>query len=307
MTTLTKQIDDYLKFCEDQKRLDKKTIKAYRIDLTQFASHSASYDVQLTKTCITDYIVKVHETYKVKSAKRKIAALRAFLNHLEFEELIESNPLAKFRLSFREPVVLPKSLPLKTVKKLLNAAHRAIDHSDTASAYTRRSISRDVAVLELLFATGLRISELCSICDSEINLREGFVKVYGKGARERMVFIANRDVLRALREYRALFIEQINITGYFFINKLGKRLSEQSVRTMITKYAEQAKIREHVTPHTLRHSFATLLLEEDVDIRYIQGVLGHSSITTTQIYTHVSMSMQRRIMTRKHPRNKVQI
>jgi len=303
MTTLNRHITDYLSFCEHQKKLSEKTIKAYKIDLAQFAEHAGEYPLPPTKICITDYVLKLHERYKPKSAKRKIAALRAFFNYLEFEEKIEDNPINKLRLGFREPQTLPKSLSLKTIKKLLHTAH--IAQETAKSDYQHKAASRNIAVLELLFATGLRVSELCSITAPHINLREGYVKVQGKGSRERVVFIANQEVLQALRQYQKLFLPQINCTGWFFVNKLSQKLSEESVRVMLQSYANLAKIPEHITPHMIRHSFATLLLEEDVDIRYIQSILGHSSITTTQIYTHVSLGKQRKIMMKKHPRNKV--
>jgi integrase/recombinase XerD len=166
---------------------------------------------------------------------------------------------------------------------------------------------KNIAVLELLFSTGLRVSELCSIKSSDIDLKIGFVKVWGKGAKERIVFISNQETLSSLRKYKTGFSEQIESTGWFFVNRLGRKLTEQSVRDTIKLHAKLAKISEHITPHMLRHSFATLMLEEDVDIRYIQSILGHSSISTTQIYTYVSLNKQKNIMKKKHPRNRISI
>ena len=129
----------------------------------------------------------------------------------------------------------------------------------------------------------------------------------GKGAKERMLQIGNKCVLSALQVYRDSFEYQIIKSNAFFVNRLGNQLSEQSVRFMIVKYAAAAGIDLHITPHMFRHSFATFLLEEDVDIRYIQRLLGHSSITTTQIYTHVTAKKERDILLSKHPRNKLSI
>lgn len=164
---------------------------------------------------------------------------------------------------------------------------------------------RDVAILELLFATGMRISELCSLHTDDIDLIEGSVKIYGKGAKERLIQICNQNVLIALRNYVGCWNDKIQTSNHFFLNRLGNPLSDQSVRYMIQKYCGQAGISLHITPHMFRHSFATFLLEEDVDLRYIQHLLGHSSITTTQIYTHVTLKKQRDILTYKHPRNKL--
>lgn len=141
----------------------------------------------------------------------------------------------------------------------------------------------------------------------QINFNDYIIKIYGKGSKERLIQICNKNVQRLMDEYRNEFYFELNNYNYFFINRLNNRLSEQSVRNMIADYTEKAKIQLHITPHMFRHSFATLLLEEDVDIRYIQQMLGHSSITTTQIYTHTSINKQKDILTVKHPRNKIDI
>jgi len=305
MNNLPELTKMYLHDCEYRKKLNHKTVKAYRIDLQQFHLFCISRTDPFSKQAITDYIESLHVQYKPRTAKRKIACLRAFVNYLVFEELIEGNPLDKVQMHFKEALVLPRALPLKAIQKLLYTAHKASNFQKTESAY--RNVVRDVAVLELLFASGLRVSELCSIQKEDIDLREGYVRVNGKGARERYVYISNAEVLSALRQYKKLFQKSIEEIGWFFVNRLGNRLGEQSVRTLIHNYAYLAKLNNHVTPHMIRHSFATLMLEEDVDIRYIQSILGHSSITTTQIYTHVSTSKQRKIMSRKHPRNRLQM
>ena len=305
MNHLQSQIEGYLNYCQNQKRLSSKTIKAYQIDLKQFEHYTLAGYEPLSKNSILNYLQVLHNQYKPKSVKRKIAVIKAFINYLSFEDQIESNPIDKIRLDFREPKVLPKVLPLNAVRKLLRQAHKLLEESQSHFQYI--SYLRNWAILELLFSTGLRVSELCSITPYDMDLKTGFVKVQGKGAKERIIFISNTETLSALRQYRKELSVQINESGYLFINRIGKRFSEQSVRSMINDYAQMAKIPEHVTPHMLRHSFATLMLEEDVDIRYIQTILGHSSISTTQIYTHVSLGKQRSIMKKKHPRNRITI
>ena len=161
---------------------------------------------------------------------------------------------------------------------------------------------RDAAVAELLFATGMRISELCTLKSEDVNLYDGTILIYGKGDKERRIQIANDAVISILEEYKTDFKTEIKSCNHFFANQSGKALSDQSVRRMINKYSSLAGIDLHITPHMFRHTFATSLLEADVDIRYIQEMLGHSSINVTEIYTHVAVAKQRDILNTKHPR-----
>ena len=146
------------------------------------------------------------------------------------------------------------------------------------------------------------ISELCTLKNEDVNLYEGIILIYGKGDKERRIQIGNDAVIHILEEYKNDFQTEIDSCKHFFANQSGKALSDQSVRRMINKYTSLAAIDLHITPHMFRHTFATSLLEADVDIRYIQEMLGHSSINVTEIYTHVAMSKQRDILTTKHPR-----
>ena len=161
---------------------------------------------------------------------------------------------------------------------------------------------RDIAVIELLFATGIRISELCSLHAADVNLYDRTLLIYGKGSKERRLQIGNENVVQILMEYKNAFLSEIQDCNHFFVSQTGDALSDQSVRRMIKKYSSLAGIELHITPHMFRHTFATSLLEADVDIRYIQEMLGHSSINITEIYTHVAMAKQRDILTTKHPR-----
>lgn len=306
---LYQYVSEYLAFCKSQKNLDDKTISAYRIDLGQFGVYleEMKYSMEvgdISRMIITDYIAKLHEIYKPRSAKRKIASMKAFFSYLEYEEILECNPFSKIKARFKEPELLPRTISVPSLQRLLSEAYRQKESAGN-TAYQNRIACRDVAVLELLFSTGLRVSELCSLKKCNINLIQGTLRIYGKGAKERMIYLANREVRDALLEYYKNFSEWIENGELFFYNRMGKRLSEQSVRFMIRRYVEAAGLSEHITPHMFRHTFATLLLEEDVDIRYIQQILGHSSITTTQIYTHVAMEKQRCILTEHHPRNRL--
>ena len=301
MENLQTHIANYLEYCGTQKRLDEKTLKAYRIDLRQFSEQTSSQEItDITSETLEAYIAKLHQLYKPKTVKRKIASVKALFHYLEYKDIIDRNPFNKIQVRFREPVILPKTIPLHTVETFLTTIYK--QRSNAKTDYQKRNALRDAAVAELLFATGMRISELCTLKNEDVNLYEGIILIYGKGDKERRIQIGNDAVIHILEEYKNDFQTEIDSCKHFFANQSGKALSDQSVRRMINKYTSLAAIDLHITPHMFRHTFATSLLEADVDIRYIQEMLGHSSINVTEIYTHVAMSKQKDILTTKHPR-----
>lgn len=153
----------------------------------------------------------------------------------------------------------------------------------------------------------MRISELCALRPDDINLCDGTILIYGKESKERRIQLGSKAVIALLNKYHTEFHNQIHHCHHFFANQNGTPLSDQSVRRMIKKYCSLAAIEMHITPHMFRHTFATRLLEADVDIRYIQEMLGHSSINITEIYTHVAVAKQRDILVSKHPRKDFKI
>ncbi len=301
MKPLEQHILDYLNFCTSQKRLDAKTLKAYKIDLSQFSQLIPVDDVsQITINSLESFIAILHQTYKPKTAKRKIASVKAFFHYLEYKDIILTNPFNKMQIRFREPVILPKTIPLHTLEQFLKTIYNC--HAEASTDYSHKKTLQDIAIIELLFATGIRISELCSLKNTDVNLFDYTILIYGKGAKERRLQIANNDVIEILQRYRCLFQAEIQASKYFFPSPHGTPVSDQSIRRMIKKYASLAGTDLTITPHMFRHTFATSLLEADVDIRYIQEMLGHSSINVTEIYTHVTTSKQKDILRNKHPR-----
>lgn len=301
MNTLKDYISEYLNYCEYRKQLNFKTIKAYKIDLNQYNSFCLDISDPFSKKAVDSYITELFKHYKSKSVKRKIASLKAFFHYLEYTEFLAQNPFDKLDVYFREAKLLPKTISFHSIQKFLSVLYA--QKMQTVSAYQFKCCLRDIAVIELLFATGMRISELCSLKPSDIDLENNTVLIYGKGSKERILQFGNCEVISALATYQSTFKADISACGYFFVNKRKQKLSDQSVRFMINRYAALAGIEQHITPHMFRHSLATLLLEQDVDIRYIQKMLGHSSISTTEIYTHVSSAKQKDILVNKHPRN----
>ena len=301
MNLLETHIENYLSFCKSQKCLDEKTLKAYRIDLAQFSNVLNEQNISnISVESLESFIAFLHQTYKPKTAKRKIASIKAFYHYLEYKDIVLINPFNKLQIKFREPVILPKTIPLYTLERFLKTIYTC--HAEANTIYQQQKTLQDIAIIELLFSTGIRISELCSLKASDVNLLDHTILIFGKGAKERRLQIGNDDVIQILMEYQRCFQDKIQASNSFFVNQRGEIVSDQAIRRMIKKYASLAGIDMHITPHMFRHTFATSLLESDVDIRYIQEMLGHSSINITEIYTHVTTSKQKDILRTKHPR-----
>ena len=296
-------LESYICYCKYQKNLNNKTLKAYRIDLMQFFSWVSPYDAYVSSTHIELYIEHLAKAYKTSTVKRKIAAIKSFYQYLIYKEYLEHSPFEKLQVHLRQERLLPRTIDNYTLSRIFSAAYSDLRESQSNNHYFVSM--RDVAVLELLFATGVRVSELCSITCENLNLQNQVVLIKGKGSKERCIYISSPPVISALASYSALRTTIDSPDPYFFLNRDKHRLSEQSVRRIICRYTPTDAA--HYTPHMFRHSFATLLLEENVDIRYIQTMLGHSSINVTEIYTHVTMSKQKDILESKHPRKNMNI
>lgn len=191
MFNLIEQVKNFLIHCEFSKKLNSKTIKAYSIDLKQFTAFSSK---AFDKAHLSEYIVELHRKYKPKTVKRKIACLKAFSNFLIYEDIIGENPFAKIKTTFKEPLILPKIIPLEIIQRILICAYGKLEQKNTE--HHKKEIIRDIAVLELLFATGARVSEICTLKISTVDLLNCSVKIYGKGSRERIIQIENPDVYK---------------------------------------------------------------------------------------------------------------
>jgi integrase/recombinase XerD len=307
---LQEAVSQFLFHCRYEKNLSPKTLKAYSIDLRQLTEFlAANLEIStlaaVDKVALRAYIKSLFGPLKEKSIKRKVATLKALFHFLEREDVIAVNPFRKMDVRIKETRRLPRTISLADLKRLFKHLYRLKhDHPDPDS-YAYKAVVRDIAVLETLFATGARVAEVCNLADGDVDLRRGRVKILGKGGRERMLQLCDEEALTAMRDYRGLWREEVEKNGFFFHNRLGGRLSEQSVRVGLRRYSAGAGVEGKVTPHMLRHSVATMLLEEGVDIRYIQSLLGHSSITTTQIYTEVGEGQYRRVLTARHPRRRL--
>ena len=236
--------------------------------------------------------------YKKSTVARKIASIRTFYKFLFRENKVDTNP-AQNLISPKRPKSLPKFLSLDEVEEILNNINIG-----TPTGYRNR------AILELLWASGMRISELSNLNFGDLNLENNEITVFGKGAKERIILITDRaksylekyiDFARPLVA-KGYELEPISDSVPVFINKTGYRLQPRMIRNVINEIVEKIELPKHVTPHMFRHSFATHLIENGADLRVVQELLGHASISNTQIYTHISMQHIKDVYEETHPR-----
>lgn len=286
-----KLISTYLDYCKTHKRLSSHTIRAYKNDLMQF--YNSNYDN------VESYIEHLtRSNIKTNTLRRKIACMKVFYNYLKYQNIIEENPFNQLRFQFRTEKILPKTIPYDILKNIFLYLEQRVVISKTD--YQKQKAERNLLIISLLLSTGIRISELCHIHLKDINLSNKTLHIIGKGKKERILFLGDQKTFNLLETYINKTRNESN--DFLFPGKHSpKPLSEQSVRLILKRIVEQNSLSRTITPHMFRHSFATMLLDNDVDIRYIQQILGHSSISVTQIYTHVSHSKQKEILSSFNP------
>ena len=296
-TAVEQVISDFLFHCQYEKNLNEKTIYAYRSDLYMFKRYihelypSVVFE-QVSKDMLKTYLQHI-STYKPKTVKRKLASLKALFNYYDFEHDDFLNPFRKLRIRFKEPYVLPTVMTCNEVKEILKYLYKLrADNPDTGD-YAYKAQTRDIAVVELLFATGIRVSELCELSCDAVDLKQATIKVFGKGSKERVIQICSVEVLKILRQYQRLFAP----SECFFINRLGNRLSSQSVRLLIKRCREETGIGKKITPHVARHTFGTTVtLANNVPLQDVSVMLGHASTRMTQHYARVMNSSLKEAM-----------
>lgn len=279
MNKLGRKIKAYLERCRVVRRLSEHTIDAYENDLAQF---SASLSGQpLTPTIIRDRLSKMAEDPKwaPTTVRRKIASVRAFLRATD--EALALETFGSWKLKIRTPLRLPKAIAKTALATLLRSARAPNVPSSVIEDTT-------YVCLSLLASTGLRVSELCAVNLCDVRPATGEIAVLGKGSRERIAIIANQRVRKLLETYIHDLSYRDDASAALFQNSRGRRLTPQCLRIRLHSLSKSSRLGQRVTPHMLRHTAATLLLEGGVDMRFVQRLLGHASIATTQIYTHVS-------------------
>ncbi|NQT46799.1 MAG: tyrosine recombinase XerC [Candidatus Omnitrophica bacterium] len=289
---MNRYIDKFLTYLKIEKNASPHTITNYSIDLKIFSDFVKDKELsQIDHIVLRSFLAHLrNKSYSKKTIARRLSALRSFFKFLYREGLIKANPVAI--ISTPKPDrKLPIFLGEDEVARLLDIAH----DKDAEGL-------RDRAVMETLYSTGMRVGELVSIDVDDIDFISGVIKVLGKGRKERIAPIGDR-ALRSIREYmERRGVKSLKTPKGLFLNKRGTRLSDRSVRRILEKYIRKASLRSGVSPHTLRHSFATHLLNRGVDLRTVQELLGHMNLSTTQIYTHVTTEKMRSTYDKAHPR-----
>lgn len=293
-------ISRFLRYLKVERNSSELTIKSYREDLSILAEYlhdtigGTLSPAQITTLHLRKYVSALHEAgYAKTSVSRRLASLRSFFRFTQREGLTESNPAKPLRNPRRERK-LPHFLSGDEIGKLLNAP--PID--DPLGL-------RDRAMLETLYSAGLRVSELVGINVEDLDFEDGLVRVRGKGKRERLAPLGSfavKAIKRWLKRRKLASSEPRGNNAPVFLNKFGKRLTTRSVARMLEKYLKLTGLDQRTSPHTLRHSFATHLLDRGADIRSVQELLGHKSLVTTQIYTHISTAGLKKAYEAAHPR-----
>jgi integrase/recombinase XerD len=273
------------------------------LDLRRFSSFVTKGDssrliVELDRLAISDFL-KSLDGLKARTIRRKLATLKSLFAYLERECHIESSPIHRLRLQVRVGRQLPRSTSLESIKSLLAVIRKQL--KDTTHSYQRRVLIRDLAIFETLFLSGMRVGELSHLRVQAVNLETQSILISGKGNRERKIPLCSKPTALAVMHHMQANSRN-HPDAFLFINRCGVRLSEQSIRTSLHRYAKDAGLGT-ITPHMIRHTVATLLLARGAHLRSIQILLGHSSIATTTLYTHVDDSAQREILSALHPRN----
>ncbi|HEV8241650.1 MAG TPA: tyrosine-type recombinase/integrase [Thermoanaerobaculia bacterium] len=311
---LSEAVAQFLGHCRYERNLSAHTIRAYGGDLrefVEFAHRNELSDLTAVSTeHIRSYLSWLLDSGRLAptSVRRRAATLRALFSWLEDQALLDDSPLQRLRIRIRIPKRLPRNLSRKTVTRLRATFARSAG-LDPRIGYREQEFPADLTpkqrsaltmlvAVEILVATGLRVSELTSLTLHALSLDEGVARVDGKGSREREVFLLDPDVKELVRRYLDLRIKWASNTPTLLLNSRGRSASPQFIRNHLHSGSRRAGLDQTATPHMLRHSCATFLLERGVDLRFVQSLLGHSSLATTERYTHVTKFSLRKALQR---------
>lgn len=287
MKEKNKYLNQFIQYLEVERNYSNNTIKSYKNDLKEFFDYSEKDLKDLKNRDIRIFIEYLYDIDRKRTTiNRKISVLRSYFKFLRREELLDENPMKEI-LSAKNNKKLPDFLTINEINDLINS----IGEENLLDL-------RNKTILELLYATGLRVEELVNLKKKDINFKNKYLKVKGKGNKERSVPITDIALKKVNKYLKRRKYENEKI----FLSKNGNPLSQRDIRRILKKLIKKMALDKNITPHTIRHSFATHLLERGADLRLVQELLGHSSISTTQIYTHISMEKMKEYYKKFHPR-----
>lgn len=301
---LEKHLDSFIMEIKNTKNLSIKSIKAYYSDILNFIKFTNEQNNKMVNSeNIIKYIDSLRTLKKLKdsSIKRKIISLKIFSQYLYEYNYIDTYPFQRLKFKYKREHSLPKTLAIEEVKKLLNCITSSF--SLTSSSFKIFEGTRDLAIIDLLISTGIRIGEICSIKLDDINIIDKTLLIHGKGRKERLLFLSSVETINNIKKWLA--IRSNHLSNYLFLNRYGNPLTIHSIEDIFYKYRDLSKINPNSTPHYLRHTFATNLLTNGADIRSVQEILGHSNISTTEIYTEISINRKQEVLTKFNYRNNI--
>lgn len=319
MQTLLTTCENYLSYCEKNKNLAAYSLKAYTLDLQQFTEYLGK-DREIQSIC--KYTLRhfhqflTGKEYAPATIKRKLNCIQSMFRWLERDDVLTINPFNSLKIEIKSPKKLPRNIPSSQISEILRSAKRTMgmQHIDSYSTEeiqslitSKRSLNNLTTLLaiELMLCTGMRVGELVKLSLFDINIPQHKIKVMGKGSRERFVFIPDDDLGELLKVYTQLRNIVQPSHNNLLVNSRGEPASTQFIRKLIKNISKQTNIEQKITPHMFRHSAACELLESDVDIRFVQRLLGHHSISTTELYTHVQDNTLKEKITKANVRRKL--
>ena len=293
----------FLSEIKNTKNLSFRTIKSYEYDILGFLNYLKIYKItKITKATIINYIQSLSTNKKDTTICRKIITLKMFFIFLE-EKKICSNPFWKLKFKYKKERQLPKTLTLFEIKNFLAYVYN--QYSTSSTAFNKFQTSRNLAIIDLLISTGIRIGEASNIKLNDIIFHEKSILIHGKGRKQRLVYITCSETWKNIKNWIKIRNESLPKSDYLFINRYGDKLSIHSFDAIFNKYKKEANINPNATPHFIRHTFATNLLSNGADLRSVQEILGHSNISTTEIYTEVSNTRKKQVLKKYNIRNKI--
>ena len=296
-------IKEFLNVIQSTKNLSDKTIEAYRSDLSDFSDFVR--DEVYDETTILRYVNHLLHERKIKDStiKRKLIVLKMFFEYLYNQKYIEENYYQSHTFKFKKEKQLPKTLSVKEVSKLLVSLRD--QNSKAKSSYAVWKSTRNLALIDILISTGIRIAEASEISLTDIIMAEHVILIHGKGRKQRLIYISCQQTWTNLTKWLKLRSSKENRTDKVFVNRYGNQLGIHGIEYIYKTVTAAAGLQAHSTPHYLRHTFATNLLANGADLRSVQELLGHASVSTTEIYTEVTAKRKKQVMDRFNYRNKL--